>query len=109
MYINGHNNKVDVIQNAIDNIDDGNLDNAKDILIQLKEIELKSTVYKGQVYDYKQDKFIPYAEFWAQKESGFKESGFSEGILYGGKADSDEVDSDEEVKHDNPYVAGEGI
>ena len=44
MYINGHNNKVDVIQNAIDNIDDGNLDNAKDILIQLKEIELKSTV-----------------------------------------------------------------
>jgi len=68
MYINGHNNKVDVIQNVIENIDDGLYSNAKDMLNQLKEIELKSTVYKGQVYDYKQDKFIPYADFWAQKQ-----------------------------------------
>ena len=34
MYINGHNNKADVIQNAIENIDDGLLANAKDMLSQ---------------------------------------------------------------------------
>ena len=39
MYINGHDNKADVIQNVIENIDDGLLANAKDMLNQLKEIE----------------------------------------------------------------------
>ena len=39
MYINGHDNKVDVIQNVIENIDDGLLSNAKDMLNQLKEVE----------------------------------------------------------------------
>ena len=39
MYINGHDNKVDVIQNVIENIDDGLLANAKDMLNQLKEVE----------------------------------------------------------------------
>ena len=37
MYINGHDNKADVIQNVIENIDDGLLANAKDMLNQLKE------------------------------------------------------------------------
>ena len=39
MYINGHDNKTDVIQNVIENIDDGLLANAKDMLNQLKEVE----------------------------------------------------------------------
>ena len=39
MYINGHDNKADVIQNVIENIDDGLLANAKDMLNQLKEVE----------------------------------------------------------------------
>ena len=41
MYINGHDNKVDVIQNVIENIDDGLYANAKDMLNQLKEIEVE--------------------------------------------------------------------
>ena len=41
MYINGHGNKVDVIQNVIENIDDGLYSNAKDMLNQLKEIEVE--------------------------------------------------------------------
>tara|TARA_R110000772_G_scaffold254315_1_gene370260 strand:+ start:211 stop:429 length:219 start_codon:yes stop_codon:yes gene_type:complete len=45
MYINGHNNKADVIQNAIENIDDGLLANAKDMLNQLKEVELDVVEY----------------------------------------------------------------
>ena len=45
MYINGHGNKVDVIQNVIENIDDGLLANAKDMLNQLKEIELDVVEY----------------------------------------------------------------
>jgi hypothetical protein len=45
MYINGHNNKADVIQNAIENIDDGLLANAKDMLSQLKEVELDVVEY----------------------------------------------------------------
>ena len=45
MYINGHNNKVDVIQNVIENIDDGLYSNAKDILNQLKEVELDVVEY----------------------------------------------------------------
>ena len=45
MYINGHDNKADVIQNAIENIDDGLLANAKDMLNQLKEIELDVVEY----------------------------------------------------------------
>ena len=68
MYINGHDNKVDVIQNVIENIDDGLLSNAKDMLNQLKDIEMKSTVYKGQVYNYKTDKYISFDEFKAQQE-----------------------------------------
>ena len=45
MYINGHDNKVDVIQNVIENIDDGLYANAKDMLNQLKEIELDVVEY----------------------------------------------------------------
>ena len=45
MYINGHNNKADVIQNVIENIDDGLLANAKDMLNQLKEVELDVVEY----------------------------------------------------------------
>ena len=45
MYINGHDNKADVIQNAIENIDDGLLANAKDMLSQLKEVELDVVEY----------------------------------------------------------------
>ena len=45
MYINGHGNKVDVIQNVIENIDDGLLANAKDMLSQLKEVELDVVEY----------------------------------------------------------------
>ena len=45
MYINGHNNKADVIQNEIENIDDGLLANAKDMLNQLKEVELDVVEY----------------------------------------------------------------
>ena len=68
MYINGHDNKVDVIQNVIENIDDNLLANAKDMLNQLKDIEMKSTVYKRQVYDSKTKKFISFDEFKAQQE-----------------------------------------
>jgi len=39
MNINGMTNKVDVINSIIDNIDDKELDTAKDSLNQLKEIE----------------------------------------------------------------------
>ena len=53
MNINGHDNKADVIQNVIENIDDGLYSNAKDMLNQLKDIEMKSTIYDGKVYDYK--------------------------------------------------------
>ena len=45
MYINGHGNKVDVIQNVIENIDDGLYSNAKDMLSQLKEVELDVVEY----------------------------------------------------------------
>jgi uncharacterized protein YuzB (UPF0349 family) len=46
MYINGHTNKADVIQNVIENIDDGLLANAKDMLNQLKKkIELDVVEY----------------------------------------------------------------
>ena len=45
MYINGHDNKADVIQNVIENIDDGLLANAKDMLNQLKEVELDVVEY----------------------------------------------------------------
>ena len=45
MYINGHDNKTDVIQNVIENIDDGLLANAKDMLSQLKEVELDVVEY----------------------------------------------------------------
>jgi hypothetical protein len=45
MYINGHTNKADVIQNVIENIDDGLLANAKDMLNQLKEVELDVVEY----------------------------------------------------------------
>ena len=45
MYINGHDNKADVIQNVIENIDDGLLANAKDMLNQLKKIELDVVEY----------------------------------------------------------------
>ena len=69
MYSNGHDNKVDVIQNVIENIDDGLYSNAKDMLNQLKEIEMKSTIYDGKVYDYKTDKYIDFADFKAQQES----------------------------------------
>ena len=41
MNINGHDNKADVIQNVIENIDDGLYANAKDMLNQLKEIEVE--------------------------------------------------------------------
>ena len=34
---------------------------------QLKDIEMKSTVYKGQVYDSKTKKFISFDEFKAQQ------------------------------------------
>ena len=69
MYINGHGNKVDVIQNVIENIDDGLYSNAKDMLNQLKDIEMKSTIYDGKVYDYKTDKYISFDEFKAQQDS----------------------------------------
>ena len=39
MNINGMTNKVDVINSIIDNIDDKELDTAKDSLNQLREIE----------------------------------------------------------------------
>ena len=45
MNINGHDNKADVIQNVIENIDDGLYSNAKDMLNQLKEIELNVVEY----------------------------------------------------------------
>ena len=45
MYINGHDNKADVIQNVIEKIDDGLLANAKDMLSQLKEVELDVVEY----------------------------------------------------------------
>jgi hypothetical protein len=45
MNINGHDNKADVIQNVIENIDDGLLANAKDMLSQLKEVELDVVEY----------------------------------------------------------------
>ena len=45
MYINGHDNKADVIQNVIENIDDGLLSNAKDMLNELKEVELEVVEY----------------------------------------------------------------
>ena len=48
MYINGHGNKVDVIQNVIENIDDGLYSNAKDMLNQLKEIELDVVEYSTE-------------------------------------------------------------
>ena len=69
MNINGHDNKVDVIQNVIENIDDGLYSNAKDMLNQLKDIEMKSTIYNGKVYDYKTDKYISFDEFKAQQDS----------------------------------------
>ena len=43
MNINGHDNKADVIQNVIENIDDGLYANAKDMLNQLKEIANNET------------------------------------------------------------------
>ena len=48
MNINGHDNKVDVIQNVIENIDDGLYSNAKDMLNQLKEIELNVVEYSTE-------------------------------------------------------------
>ena len=48
MNINGHDNKADVIQNVIENIDDGLLANAKDMLNQLKEIELDVVEYSTE-------------------------------------------------------------
>ena len=53
----------------IENIDDGLYFNAKDMLNQLKDIEMKSTIYDGKVYDYKTDKYISFDEFKAQQDS----------------------------------------
>ena len=39
LYINGMTNKVDTINSIIDNIDNNDLDTAKDSLNQLKEVE----------------------------------------------------------------------
>ena len=39
LYINGMTNKVDTINSIIDNIDDNDLDTAKDSLNQSKEVE----------------------------------------------------------------------
>ena len=41
LYINGMTNKVDTINSIIDNIDNNDLDTAKDSLNQLKEVEDK--------------------------------------------------------------------
>ena len=41
LYLNGMTNKVDTINSIIDNIDDNDLDTAKDSLNQLKEVEEK--------------------------------------------------------------------
>ena len=41
LYINGMTNKVDTINSIIDNIDNNDLDTAKDSLNQLKEVEEK--------------------------------------------------------------------
>tara|TARA_B110001454_G_C12634135_1_gene398305 strand:+ start:584 stop:925 length:342 start_codon:yes stop_codon:yes gene_type:complete len=72
MYINGHDNKVDVIQNVIESIEDSKITDAVDMLNQLKDIELKSTVYDNKVYDQKQDKFISFDEFQANKHNQYK-------------------------------------
>ena len=63
MYINGHDNKADVIQNVIENIDDGLYANAKDMLNQLKEIELDVVEYSTKVIEYstKEDSDIDIA------------------------------------------------
>jgi len=39
------------------------------MLNQLKDIEMKSTIYDGKVYDYKTDKYISFDEFKAQQDS----------------------------------------
>jgi len=70
MNIKGLTNKVDVINSVIDNIENSNFVNAVDTLNQLKEIEIKSTIYNGKVYDYKKDKYVSFDEFKAkQKEN----------------------------------------
>ena len=63
MNINGHDNKADVIQNVIENIDDGLYANAKDMLNQLKEIELDVVEYSTKVIEYstKEDSDIDIA------------------------------------------------
>ena len=48
MNINGNDNKADVIQNVIENIDDGLYSKAKDMLNQLKEIELDVVEYSTE-------------------------------------------------------------
>ena len=45
-YINGMTNKVDTINSIIDNIDNNDLDTAKDSLNQLKEVEEKEFLKK---------------------------------------------------------------
>ena len=64
MYINGHNNKVDVIQNVIENIDDGLLSNAKDMLNQLKEFTL------GESFTFKNSQKDIEEVFYKGKEIG---------------------------------------
>ena len=63
MNINGHDNKADVIQNVIENIDDGLYANANDMLNQLKEIELDVVEYSTKVIEYstKEDSDIDIA------------------------------------------------
>ena len=46
LYINGMTNKVDTINSIIDNIDNNDLDTAKDSLNQLKEVEEKEFLKK---------------------------------------------------------------
>ena len=49
LYINGMTNKVDTINSIIDNIDDNDLDTAKDSLNQLKEVEEKELYGIGRI------------------------------------------------------------
>ena len=52
--INGLTNKVDVINSIIDNIDDGNLDIAKDSLNQLKQVEVDNIVKDVLIKDHEE-------------------------------------------------------
>jgi len=78
LYINGMTNKVDTINSIIDNIDNNDLDTAKDSLNQLKEVEEKKPIQSELDFknaDVNNPDFEKYAGRYGKSVKEWKDKG----------------------------------